>query len=122
MDTKHYRTIVYSNNNSERNSPEHRLWIAVLISFIDDLLRKNKQLDKQLARLEKDSNNQDLIRSIKRQCYSIKWLLNDANSKWIKFICAHIGVSHKWYHRHLSELAGRPKRTFRPARVIEYDI
>jgi hypothetical protein len=95
-------------------SPEKRLWIMVLETFVDDMILQNKYIKSCKRR---NRINQILLHDTEKLS-----LLQKANAPHIVEICNSIGICHRWFIRGLTKVKNDPNYTSRPVRVTDIVI
>ena len=110
-------------NDEPRNSPEHRLWTAVLITFIDELIEKTNQLDDAKRKLNSNPQNKEYFQfAIEHIERSILILTQTCRCQGTKNICQMIGIDHRWFYQNIEKIAKDKKMKSRPIRQLQGDI
>jgi hypothetical protein len=105
-------------------SPEKRLWVMVLETFVDDMIIQNKYLKVANYKI-KMANSYHFIRLSKviRESQKKKdRLMELAKASHIKELCDLIDMSHDWFVRGLTKVANDPDFISRPVRVMEIKL
>lgn len=108
--------------DNNRTSPEHRLWISVLITFIDELIRYINQAVDLEKRIETSMHKDHLSTSLVSTNKQIKDLIDLAKSNGTKNICELIDIDHRWFYSKLQEIAQQRNMKSRPTKQIDYGV
>jgi len=108
--------------DNNRTTPEHRMWISVLITFIDELIGFINDLHDLEKRIETYPHKNSLIKSRDFTLKQIKSLIDHAKSSGTKNICELIDIDHRWFCLQLVKLADDKNLKSRPIRQIPYDV
>ena len=105
-------------------TPEKRMWIMVLETFVDDMILHNKYIKASKKRMDKADSWLKIGHqtTIKRHNKEKLTLIQKANAPHIVEICGLINLCHTWFMRGLNKIANSPDFTYRPGRVADKEI
>lgn len=95
------------------HTPERRLWLAVLLRMVDDLIVhvKDRNIAEGRQKRKPSKQNESIINYANKQ---IDELLLESRNNAIKTICDTLDMGHEWFQKRLETLANDKELIARP--------
>lgn len=95
------------------HTPERRLWLAVLLRMVDDLIVhvKDRNIAEGRQKRKPSAQNLSVIQFANKE---INELLMESKNNSIKVICDTLDMGHEWFQKRLETLANDKELIARP--------